>query len=49
MHLAAALKGDIKTGLFFRGAESLPFGNAIRPVRELLNYLLHGTPLPEPA
>ncbi|MCC6534792.1 MAG: nitronate monooxygenase [Burkholderiales bacterium] len=46
--LAAALKGDIKRGLFFRGAESLPFGNAIRPVRELLNYFLYGaTPTPE--
>ncbi len=31
-HLAAALKGDVKHGLFFRGAESLPFGEAIRPV-----------------
>jgi len=49
MHLAAALKGDIKTGLFFRGAESLPFGSAIRPVRELLQYLLHGTPQPQEA
>ena len=43
MHLAAALKGDVKTGLFFRGAESLPFGTAIRPVRELLQYLLYGS------
>jgi nitronate monooxygenase len=49
MHLAAALKGDVKTGLFFRGAESLPFGSAIRPVRDLLQYLLHGTPVPENA
>ena len=40
--LAAALKGDLKKGLFFRGAEALPFGNAIRPVRELLDYLLTG-------
>lgn len=42
-HLAAALKGDVKHGLFFRGAESLPFGSAIRPVQELLQYFLHGT------
>lgn len=49
MHLAAALKGDVKTGLFFRGAESLPFGAAIRPVRDLLQYLLHGTPVAESA
>jgi len=47
-HLAAALKGDVKHGLFFRGAESLPFGNAIRPVRDLLRYLLEGI-LPEQA
>lgn len=40
--LAAALRGDISKGLFFRGAESLPFGAAIRPVRELLQYLLTG-------
>ena len=40
--LAAALRGDLKKGLFFRGSESLPFGSAIRPVRELLAYLLTG-------
>ena len=40
--LAAALKGDIKKGLFFRGSESLPFGSAIRTVRELLEYLMTG-------
>lgn len=40
--LAAALRGDINKGLFFRGSESLPFGNAIRPVKELLEYLLTG-------
>ncbi|UYO95488.1 NAD(P)H-dependent flavin oxidoreductase [Pollutimonas sp. M17] len=40
--LAFALAGDIKRGLFFRGSEKLPFGNAIRPVRELLDYLLNG-------
>ena len=40
--LAFALKGDVKKGLFFRGSESLPFGNAIRPVAELLDYLLTG-------
>jgi nitronate monooxygenase len=41
--LAAALRGDVNKGLFFRGSESLPFGTAIRPVRELLEYLLTGT------
>lgn len=46
-HLAAALKGDVKHGLFFRGAESLPFGEAIRPVQELLQYFLHGIRQPQ--
>lgn len=40
--LAFAMKGDIKKGLFFRGSESLPFGGAIRPAAELLDYLLTG-------
>ncbi|HET9340874.1 MAG TPA: nitronate monooxygenase family protein [Casimicrobiaceae bacterium] len=40
--LAAALKGDVAKGLFFRGAASLPFGREIRPVRELIDYLLTG-------
>jgi nitronate monooxygenase len=40
--LALALKGDIRKGLFFRGSEALPFGSAIRPVAELLDYLLTG-------
>ena len=42
MRLAFALKGDVKKGLFFRGSENLPFGSAIRPVAELLDYLLTG-------
>lgn len=40
--LAFALNGDVKKGLFFRGSESLPFGTAIRPVAELIDYLLTG-------
>lgn len=40
--LAAALRGDFEKGLFFRGAERLPFGNLIRPVRELIEYLTTG-------
>jgi len=44
--LAAALRGEISKGLFFRGADSLPFGSAIRSVHELIEYLLAGT---EPA
>ena len=40
--LVSALNGDVKKGLFFRGAGMLPFGKEIRPVRELLQYLLTG-------
>jgi len=39
-HLAAALRGDVEHGLFFRGSEGVPFGTKIRPVRDLVNYLL---------
>jgi nitronate monooxygenase len=39
-HLAAALRGDVDRGLFFRGSEPVPFGAEIRPVRELVGYLL---------
>lgn len=38
--LSAALAGDVQRGLFFRGAATLPFAAAIRPVRALLQYLL---------
>ena len=38
--LAAALRGDVKKGLFFRGSGALPFGSDIRSVRELLQHLL---------
>ncbi|WP_261315420.1 nitronate monooxygenase, partial [Burkholderia dolosa] len=40
--LAAALRGDVANGLFFRGREPLPFGRAIRSVRDLLDLLLTG-------
>lgn len=40
--LAAALRGDVKRGLFFRGAGALPFGAQIRSVRELMEKLLGG-------
>jgi nitronate monooxygenase len=40
--LLAAVRGDIKRGLFFRGKTSLPFGSAIRSARELIHYLLTG-------
>jgi nitronate monooxygenase len=45
--LVAALKGDVNKGLFFRGSEPLPFGSAIRPVQDLIDYLLTGVK-PEP-
>jgi len=38
--LAAALRGDVKKGLFFRGKGKLPFGREIRTVAELMNHLL---------
>ena len=46
--LAAALRGDIEKGLFFRGAEPLPLGRAIRSVKELIDYMLYGR-MPQPA
>jgi len=42
--LAAALRGDVKGGLFFRGSGALPFGSQIRSVRELLLNLLGAEP-----
>ncbi|MFN4264811.1 MAG: NAD(P)H-dependent flavin oxidoreductase [Aquabacterium sp.] len=38
--LAAAMRGDVKKGLFFRGVGALPFGDQIRSVRELMERLL---------
>ncbi len=45
--LAAAQRGDVMRGLFFRGSEPLPFGRQIRSVYELLMLLLNGQPLPQ--
>jgi nitronate monooxygenase len=42
--LAAALRGDVKKGLFFRGVGALPFGAQIRSVRDLMERLLTPTP-----
>lgn len=39
-HLAAAFRGDIKKGLFFRGSGELPFGSEIRSAKELIAILL---------
>ncbi|MBP7711613.1 MAG: nitronate monooxygenase [Gammaproteobacteria bacterium] len=47
--LAAAQRGDVNLGLFFRGSESLPFGREIRSVHELLTYLLSGVRPTAPA
>ncbi|MFO1193327.1 MAG: nitronate monooxygenase family protein [Rhodoferax sp.] len=38
--LAAALRGDTRKGLFFRGAGALPFGSEIRSARALVQHLL---------
>jgi len=47
--LGAALRGDVKMGLFFRGAGALPFGAQIRSVRELIERLLvRGAAVPQP-
>jgi nitronate monooxygenase len=40
--LAEGLAGDVRKGLFFRGASPLPFGSEIRPVRDLIAYLITG-------
>jgi nitronate monooxygenase len=44
--LAAALRGDVKKGLFFRGVGALPFGHDICSVHALMTRLL--TPCAEP-
>lgn len=43
--LAAAMRGDIKKGLFFTGSGKLPFGDQIRSVKDLFEVLL-ATPQP---
>jgi len=40
--LAAAMRGDVKRGLFFSGRGALPFGNQIRSVHDLLAKMLGG-------
>ncbi len=42
--LAAALRGEVDKGLFFRGAGPLPFGPQIRSVADLLKRLLTQAP-----
>jgi nitronate monooxygenase len=43
--LGHALTGDVRKGLFFRGAGRLPFGDQIRPVRDLLEWLSGALPV----
>ena len=38
--LGHALAGEVRKGLFFRGAGRLPFNEQIRPVGDLLRWLL---------
>ncbi len=40
--LGHALEGDAARGLYFRGAGPLPFGQQIRPVADLMNWMIHG-------
>ncbi|MEO7887445.1 MAG: nitronate monooxygenase family protein [Polaromonas sp.] len=40
--LGHAFEGDTRKGLFFRGAASLPFGDRICSVQELMQWLLGG-------
>ncbi len=40
--LGHALSGDVRKGLFFRGAGALPFGSEIRSVREVMQWMLGG-------
>jgi nitronate monooxygenase len=40
--LGEALEGDLNEGLYFRGAGRLPFGSQIRPVHDLLQWLVGG-------
>lgn len=46
LKLAAAWRGETDKGLFFRGKDPLPFGNAIRSVQETIHYLLTGQDFP---
>ena len=48
--LGHALEGEVGKGLFFRGAGKLPFGNQIRSVEELMQWMLGGImPSADPA
>lgn len=42
LKLAAAWRGEVNKGLFFRGKDPLPFGTKIRSVQDTIQYLLTG-------
>lgn len=42
LKLSAAFRGETSKGLFFRGADPLPFGPAMRSVRETIHYFMTG-------
>ncbi len=42
LKLAAAWRGEVSKGLFFRGKDPLPFGKQIRSVKDTVHYLLTG-------
>ncbi|MDN0082086.1 nitronate monooxygenase family protein [Crenobacter sp. SG2305] len=42
LKLAAAFRGEVSKGLFFRGADPLPFGETMHSARETIHYLLTG-------
>jgi nitronate monooxygenase len=42
LKLSAAFRGEVSKGLFFRGADPLPFGPAMRSARETIQYFLTG-------
>jgi nitronate monooxygenase len=47
--LGHAMDGNVHKGLFFRGAGALPFGDQIRSVAELMQWMLGAiVPVPEP-
>ncbi|MDO4693504.1 MAG: nitronate monooxygenase family protein [Eikenella sp.] len=42
LKLAAAFRGEVDKGLFFRGKDPLPFGKTMKSVQETVEYLLTG-------
>ena len=47
LKLAAAWRGEVNKGLFFRGRDPLPFGDKIKTVKDTMQYLLTGNALTE--